>query len=79
MLHAAMKVGETAVRLEIRRTKRRALSSHRWVRQGASRSRSTPHPQVTDQSLFDEHERCSMRRQQWETTVVLELIAHLDC
>ena len=36
----------------------RVLSAHRWVRQSASRSGSTPHPQVTDQSLFDEHERC---------------------
>ena len=47
---------------EIRRTKRvrqvdwRMLSAHRWVRQSASHSGSTPHPQVTDQSLFDEHE-----------------------
>ena len=31
------------------------LNAHRWVKQSASRSRSTPHPQVTDQSLFDEH------------------------
>ena len=29
--------------------------------QVTSRSKSTPHPQVTDQSLFDEHERCNMR------------------
>ena len=52
-----------------------AIRKTSWVRQSTSRSRSTPHPQVKDQSLFDEHERCSMRRQQWETTVRLEMIA----
>ena len=40
----------------------RTLSAHRWVRQSTSHSRSTPHLRVTDQSLFDEHERCGMRR-----------------
>ena len=41
----------------------RMLGAHRWVRQSTSRSRSTPYPhlQVTDRSLFDEHERCGMR------------------
>ena len=40
----------------VRQVDWRVLGAHRWVRQSASRSRSTPHPQVTDQGLFDEHE-----------------------
>ena len=40
----------------VRQVDWRVLSAHRWARQSASRSRSSPHPQVTDQSLFDEHE-----------------------
>ena len=48
----------------VRQVDWRMLSVHRWVRQSTSRSRSTPYPhlQVTDRSLFDEHERCGMRR-----------------
>ena len=40
----------------VRQVDWRVLSAHRLVRQSASRSRSAPHPQVTDQSVFDEHE-----------------------
>ena len=48
----------------VRQVDWRMLSAHRWVRQSTSRSRSTPYPhlQVADRSLFDEHERCGMRR-----------------
>ena len=47
----------------VRQVDWRMLSAHRWVGQSTSRSRSTPYPhlQVTDRSLFDEHERCGMR------------------
>ena len=41
----------------VRQVDWRMLSAHRWVRQHVS-----PHLRVTDQSLFDEHERCGMRR-----------------
>ena len=44
----------------VRQVDWRVLSAHRWV--SACRSGSTPHPQVTDQSLRDEHERCGLRR-----------------
>ena len=40
----------------VRQVDWRMLSAHRWVRQSASHSRSTPHPRVTDQGMFDEHE-----------------------
>ena len=48
----------------VRQVDWRMLSAHRRVRQSTSRSRSTPcpHLQVTNRSLFDEHERCGMRR-----------------
>ena len=48
----------------VRQVDWRMLGAHRWVRQSTSRSRSTPYPhlQVTDRSLFDEHERCGIRR-----------------
>ena len=46
----------------VRQVDWRMFSAHRWVRQSTSRSKSTPHLKVTDRSLFDEHERCGMRR-----------------
>ena len=35
----------------VRQVDWRMFSAHRWVRQSTSRSRSTPHPQVTDLKL----------------------------